>query len=82
MGKARRVSECIVCGKSNCVEFEDKFYCFRFGVTRKKSMGNYSQKRGKANRSLGVGGLGGETFSKGSPTIAGKSNNQTHFDFV
>jgi hypothetical protein len=59
----KRVNECIVCGQPGCVEFSDKYYCFRFGVTRKKTQG-LRQKPKKDTGSF-AGGLGG-AFSKAS----------------
>ena len=35
----KRMEECPTCGQSRCVDLGDKYYCFRFGVTRKKAKG-------------------------------------------
>lgn len=70
-----RVSQCIVCGGSRCMEFEDKFYCFRFGVTRKKTKG--IRERQKKDMEVLKRGFGGGTFSKVPPP----TNQQETFDF-
>lgn len=75
----KRVLNCIVCGGSRCMEFEDKYYCFRFGITRKKGSGTGQCRRIKEKSTGSFEGGEGGTFSKVPPS---KSNEkQRTFDF-
>ena len=69
----RRLVECPVCGRPRCVDLGDRYYCFRFGVTRKKTQG-LRKKRSRSHGSF-EGGFQGGNFFKSSPP------EQIRFDF-
>jgi len=74
----KRVSECVICGQQGCMEFDDKFYCFRTGKTYKKSKGirAKSKETGSFEKSLR------ETFSKVSFNKRQTQYQETLFDLT
>lgn len=52
----KRLSECPICGKGGCMEFDKAFYCFRYGKTYKKAK-NREKKKKKTKKDKNIGQL-------------------------